>query len=474
MNRKDFLKLMSAGGASTMLPLNAFTQIFPSELNASMFGSDFDWGVATAAYQIEGAYNEDGKGLSIWDTFSNKKGKIKNNDNGNTAVNHYHRFEEDLDLLKKMGFKNYRFSISWSRIFPEGIGQVNQKGVDFYHRLIDACVERGLEPWITLYHWDLPQALQDKGGWKNREIFNWFANYVDFCSKQYGSKVKKWMVLNEPLAFTAVGHLLGIHAPGKIGFRNFLPTVHHASLCQAEGGRILRSNLSRDAKIGTTFSCSPIFPHKQKEKHFKAAQRADAFYNRLFIEPALGLGYPTDALPFMRKLDRYFVDGDEQRLKFDFDYIGVQNYTREVFKNSPFVPMLKGRPISAKKRDVPLTAMDWEIFPEGIYNVLKQFSAYEGVKEIYVSENGVAFDDQIEDGVVNDKDRIRFLKDYIQQVYDAKKDGVNVKGYFYWTLMDNFEWAEGYHPRFGLIHVDFNTLERNIKDSGFWFKNFLS
>jgi beta-glucosidase len=474
MERKDFLKLISAGGAASMLPYDVFAGLLEKEFHSSLFGPNFDWGVATAAYQIEGAYNVDGKGLSIWDTFTNKKGKIKNNENGNDATNHYYRYEEDLDLLKKMGFKNYRFSISWSRVFPNGIGEVNPKGVDFYHRLIDACKERGIEPWITLYHWDLPQALEDKGGWTNRAIIDWFSEYVEFCSKEFGSKVKKWMVLNEPLAFTAIGYLIGIHAPGKRGFGKFLPAVHHTALCQAEGGRILRKNLPPDAKIGTTFSCSPIFPHKQKEKNFKAAKRADAIFNRLFIEPSLGLGYPVDDFPALKRIYKYAKEGDREKLKFDFDFIGIQNYTREVIKRSMLIPILWAKQIPAKKRNVPLTAMGWEIFPEGIYNVLKQFSAYKGIKELYITENGVAFEDNIDQGVVSDKQRIEFLKDYLKQVLDAKKDGVNVNGYFYWTLMDNFEWAEGYHPRFGLIHVDFKTLERNIKDSGYWFKDFLS
>jgi len=268
-------------------------------LNASDFGQDFVWGVATAAYQIEGGWNEDGKGKSIWDHFTHQKGNIAHGHTGYQAVDFYHRYEQDLDIVKQLNFGHFRFSISWSRLLPEGTGQVNQKGIDFYNRVIDACLERGLEPWVTVYHWDLPWALQEQGGWTNRQIIDWFSEYTALCARAFGDRVTNWMVLNEPVAFVGLGYLQGDHAPGKRGMKNFLRATHHAAMCQAEGGRVLRSKRP-GAHIGTTFSCSPIEPVKQKPIHQKAAQRVDTVINRLFLEPALGLGYPIDGFGFLQ------------------------------------------------------------------------------------------------------------------------------------------------------------------------------
>ncbi len=438
------------------------------------FGPDFKWGTATAAYQIEGAYKEDGKGLNIWDTYSNKKGKIKDGTNGNIACNFYHSYKSDIALLKSMNFDVFRFSTSWSRILPNGIGSLNQKGIDFYHRVIDECLEQNLEPWITLYHWDLPQALQDKGGWANREIVDWFNEYTEVVCKAYGDKVKHWMILNEPAASTTLGHLAGIHAPAKIAPRKFLAAVHHTTMCQAEAARVVRANVS-NATIGTTFSSSPVSPKNDKARHVKAAHRMDILLNRLFVEPALGMGYPTEGWNFISKIERYIKQGDEQKLAFDFDFIGLQNYTRNITKYS-LIPFVWAFEVLPSKRGVPkekTTDMGWEVYPEGIYEVLKRFSAYKNVPPIYVTENGCAFPDKVENGRVHDDRRVQFFKDYLAQVLRAKQEGMDIRGYYVWTLMDNFEWQEGYRPRFGLVHVNFETQERIVKDSGLWFRNFL-
>lgn len=371
-----------------------------------------------------------------------------------------------------MNIKNFRFSIAWSRVIPNGTGTPNPKGIDFYNRLIDKCLALGIEPWVTLYHWDLPKALDKKGGWTNREIITCFKDYVRVCVKSFGDRVKHWMVLNEPLVFVGAGYLLGVHAPGKKGMKNFLPALHHATLCQAEGARIIKQYAPL-ARVGTTFSCSLIEPYRPIQKDMDAAQRADALVNRLFLEPALGMGYPQKDLKFLRRLEKYQLPGDEALVRYDFDFIGVQNYTRELIKHSWFVPYIKARPIKAEKRKVPITAMKWEVYPDSIYKILKKFDGYKEVKDIYVTENGAAFKDTLKNGEINDKRRTRFLKEYLGSVLKAKREGANIKGYFIWSFTDNFEWAEGFRPRFGLVHVDFKTQKRTVKNSGKWYSNFL-
>lgn len=474
MNRRNAIKTSLFGAAAlATMPKTLQAMATGTEFSKYDFGNNFKWGVATAAYQIEGAYNSDGKGLSIWDTFSHGKGNIKNKENGDIACDFYNRYYDDIAMIKQMNMKVNRFSTSWSRVLPDGIGKVNQKGLDFYHKVIDRTLELGLEPWITLYHWDLPQALHEKGGWQNREVLNWFNEYANLITKTYGDKVKNWMVLNEPMAFVPLGYMLGIHAPGKKGLGSFMAATHHAAMCQAEGGRIIKANVT-DANIGTTFSCSWVDPKNQEEKHVEAAKKLDVLFNRLFIEPALGMGYPIKDLKLLERLEKHIKPGDEEKLKFDFDFIGLQNYTRMVARQSIWPPIVWANQVKPEDRGVTnITEMGWEVYPEGIYKILKQFGNYKGVKQIIVTENGSAFPDVVEGNSVHDPKRIQFFKDYLGNVLKAKNEGLNITGYFVWTLMDNFEWAEGYHPRFGLVHVDFNTQKRTMKDSGLWFKEFL-
>lgn len=478
MNRREWLKLAGVAGAGlAFTPGLKGMELFTHEaLTRAAFGPDFQWGVATAAYQIEGAHNLDGKGESVWDRFTHTPKKIKNNDNGDIACDFYHRYPEDLDLMKSMHIPNNRFSVAWSRVLPEGTGTVNEKGIDFYNRVIDTCLEKGIEPWITCYHWDLPQALEEKGGWPSRDILGPFEEYVDLITRRFGDRVKKWMVLNEPAAFVGLGYFLGMHAPGKKGLKNFLPAIHHATLCQAEGGRIIRRNVP-DAEIGTTFSASHFMPKKEDNKlHRKSAERYAAGFNRLFLEPALGLGYPTDTIPPLKRIKKYFKPGDEEKMVFDFDFIGLQNYTRDVIRHSVLIPFLWGKSVPPEKRGevAGITEMNWEVYPEGIYHLLKWMGSYPQIKKILVTENGASFPDTLEEGRVKDTQRKRFLQYYLAQVLRAKKEGVNVQGYFVWSFMDNFEWAEGYDPRFGLVHVDFETQQRTLKDSGHWYSDFLA
>ncbi len=436
------------------------------------FGKDFKWGVSTAAYQIEGAYNIDGKGLSIWDVFANMKGKTNKGETGNIACDFYHRYAKDIALMSELNIPNFRFSLSWSRLIPNGTGAVNSKGIEFYNKVIDFCLDLGIEPWITLYHWDLPYELEKKGGWTNRQIINWFSEYVAFCIKTFGDRVKHWMILNEPMVFTGAGYFLGVHAPGKRGLNSFLSAAHHAVLCQAEGGRIVKSLLT-NSKVGTIFSCSYIQPLTDSLLDAYAAKRVDALLNRTFIEPLLGKGYPVNDLKLLQRLEAFIKDGDESKLAFDMDFIGVQNYTREIVAHSYFIPFICARIIKANKRNAVTTLMNWEVYPESIYEMLHKFNRYKNIKELIVTENGAAFPDTIIDDKINDEKRKDYLEQYISQVFRAKQEGVNVNGYFVWSFTDNFEWAEGYQPRFGLVHIDYQTQKRTIKSSGYWYSKLL-
>jgi len=441
-------------------------------LSSKSFDTNFKWGVSTAAYQIEGAWNADGKGASVWDVFANTKGKTHKGQHANTSCDYYNNYSDDLALMHQMGIRNYRFSLSWSRIIPNGVGEVNLKGIDFYNRVIDSCLSYGIEPWITLYHWDLPHELEKKGGWTNREIINWFSEFVKVCITHFGDRVKHWMILNEPMVFTGAGYFLGIHAPGRKGLNNFLAAAHHAAMCQAEGGRIVRS-LQTDSIIGTSFSCSLVQPFGKSKKDAMAAKRVDVLLNRLFVEPLAGLGYPVQDLKLLQRLEDFVKDGDEQKLAFDMDFIGVQNYTREIVASSWLTPLIWAKVISANKRNVETTDMNWEVYPESMYEMLIKFSKYTYFKEIIVTESGAAFPDVVLNGKVHDAKRLDFIQKTIQQVLRAKEIGVNVTGYFVWSFTDNFEWAEGYRPRFGLVHIDFETQQRIVKDSGHWYGQFI-
>jgi beta-glucosidase len=469
MVRLEFIKSMAVLAALWKLkPILPENSEIPEILKED-FGDDFYWGVATSAYQIEGSPDIDGKGESVWDRFTMKKSNIKDKSNGKIATDFYNRYETDLKLLKSLNFNDFRFSISWPRILPDGTGRINEKGIDFYNRMIDTCLELGLEPWAVLYHWDLPQVLEDKGGWTNREIIGWFSEYADLCSRRFGDRIKHWIVLNEPASFTTLGYFSGIHAPNRTGIQKYLASVHHANLCQAEGGRIIRRNVA-NSHIGTALSCSYIEPHKMTGSYQRAAQRLDVVLNRLFIEPSLGMGYPIQHLPVLKKIEKYIYPEDLENLKFDFDFIGIQNYFNVIAKPSliPYIWANRVEPESSAE----LTEMGWKVSPEGIYEIIKQFAKYP-IKEIIVTENGAAFPDHLINGSIHDQQRIDFYKRYLQNILKAKNEGVNVTGYFVWTFIDNFEWAEGFRTRYGIVYNDFETQERTIKDSGYWFRDFL-
>jgi len=444
-------------------------------ITAKDFGRHFHWGVAMAAAQNEGAIEVDGKGLSIWDVFSKRIGKIKAGGKTAPGCDFYYRYKDDLLLAKALGFNTFRFSISWPRILPDGTGKINKEGIAFYHKVIDECLQLGLTPFVTLYHWDLPQELEKKGGWTNYLITKWFTRFVTVCAEAFGDKVKNWIILNEPSGFTALGYMLGRHAPGKRGLDNFLPALHHAALAQADGGRIIRK-LVPGAHIGTTFSFSHVTPYTNKKEDVEAANRIDILMNRMFLEPAVGKGYPKEES--FKLLDKFNITNKtwkyEERLKFDFDFIGIQYYFPVVIKYNPLIPIVQASEVKPAYRKVPQTSMGWEVNAESFYRTIKRIWLHGGVKEIIITENGAFYKDSLKNGVIDDKERIAYFQKHLQAVLKAKKEGINIKGYFAWTLMDNFEWSEGYHARFGLVHVDFKTQLRTIKNSGYWWRDFLT
>jgi beta-glucosidase len=476
MNRKEWLiKTGMAGGGLCLAGMFKGFSINPfpgaERFTKEDFGNSFKWGVAAASYQTEGAWDEDGKGESNWDHFSRIKGKIERGENADTAADFYHRYAEDIDLIRSMNFRIFRFSLSWPRIIPAGTGEVNRQGLDFYHRVIDKCLESGIEPWITIYHWDMPQVLEEQGGWTNRKMIDWFKEYTDVVTKEYGSKVKNWMVMNEQLSFVGNGYMEGLFAPGRKSLKAFMKAVHYSVLANAEGARVIRKNIP-DANIGTTFANTWVEPVDQSQKNIDAAARMDAIMNRLFLEPCLGMGYPISTLPILKKLKTYYEPGDEEKMVFDFDFIGVQYYFRTIAEKS-IMPGMRAKEIKPADRGVPANEMEGEIYPDGLYQILKKYGSYKGIRNLIVTENGTCVPDRLENDRVHDQLRIDYFKDHLAALLKAKNEGVNVNGYFVWSPTDNFEWDKGFRTRFGLVYIDFQTLDRYIKDSGLWFRDFL-
>ena len=441
------------------------------ELKRSDFG-DFVFGAATSAYQIEGAYKEDGKTDSIWDTFTRRRGKIKNRENGNVACDHYHRVDEDVAIMRQLKLEAYRFSISWPRVQPVRGGAENTKGTDFYSRLVDRLLEANIRPFVTLYHWDMPQYLEDSGGFLNRDTIHRFGEFASLVGRRLGDRVKDFIVFNEPMIFLTLGNLLGLHAPGRRSLKGFFAASHHVLLAQAEGARALRA-AAPAAQIGTTISATAAYPASDRPRDILAAERFDTLFNTFYLEPVLGRGYPTEHFPALRRIEKHIKPGDMEKLQHDFDFWGLNTYTRKRVKYSRFIPFVHWREL---KNDpaVGETAMRWEIYPQGMYDLLLKYGKYPEMRKLYITENGAAFHDQVVAGRVADTYRIEYLREYLRAVQRAKSEGVRVAGYFAWSLLDNFEWAEGYHARFGLTHVDYTTQKRTIKDSGHWYGRLIS
>ena len=436
-----------------------------------IFPKDFIWGAATASYQIEGAWEEDGKGESIWDRFSHTPGKVDNGDTGDIACDHYHRWQEDITLMKDLGLKAYRFSISWPRILPSGTGEINQAGIDFYSRLVDALLEADIEPWITLYHWDLPQILQDKGGWPERFIVDSFVEYTDVVSLALGDRVKNWITINEPFVSAFIGYFEGRHAPGHTDLNQAVRASHHLLLSHGKAVPIIRQN-SPDAKVGITVNLTSSEPASHSLADKKAAVWKDGQINRWFLDPLVGRGYPGDMVEsYQQKMD-YIRPADLESIAVPIDFLGVNYYNREICRSADIAEE-ENHPQTVWRRD-EITDMDWEVYPEGIYKVLGRLYFDYVFPAILITENGAAYPDQVIDGQVDDPKRLSYIKRHLIMVNKAIQAGVPVQGYFAWSLLDNFEWALGYSKRFGIIYVDYQTLQRIPKSSAIWFRQIIA
>jgi beta-glucosidase len=438
------------------------------------FPEGFVWGAATAAYQIEGAVTADGRGPSVWDTFSHTPGKVRGGDTGDVACDFYNRSEEDLDLMKSLGLAAFRFSISWSRIQPTGSGAINQAGINFYRRLVDGLREREIAPAITLFHWDLPQGLEDAGGWANRDTAERFADYAQIMAEAIGPDCDDWMTLNEPQVVANQGYRLGIHAPGVTDDAIAAATTHHLLLGHGLAVQRLRSALPA-AKIGLALNLNVV---KAADSFAEAAAViADAEQNRIFMDPILHGSYPAAARPHMLPPESLVRDGDMDLISAPLDFIGINYYAPFYLKRADGVvstdrrtPTGGGDVVPFMPPHLPTTAMGWLVEPQGLYEMLKTVSSELSDKQpgcrLYITENGCAAEDYVDpNGVVNDIERIAYLKGHLDAIWRAIQDGVPLDGYFQWSLLDNFEWAYGYQKRFGVIFVDFGTQKRTLKQS---------
>ncbi|GAA3547699.1 beta-glucosidase [Aeromicrobium flavum] len=432
------------------------------------FDPGFVWGAATSAYQIEGATSEDGRGASIWDTFCAQPGRTFRADSGEVAVDHYHRWPEDVALVRDLGLGAYRFSVAWPRIQPDGRGPAEPRGLAFYDRLVDGLLEAGIEPWPTLYHWDLPQALEDAGGWPVRDTAERFADYAAIVADALGDRVANWTTLNEPWCASFLGYGAGIHAPGRTEPAAALAASHHLHLAHGLAVPRLRERVP-GAKVGITLNLYAISPADDTGRHDDAVRRIDGLMNRWFLDPVLLGRYPQDVLDDVAGVGGTDVirAGDLATIAAPLDFLGVNYYSRHVVAAGPWPGASE---VDFVERDWPKTASGWDIDPVGLGEVLAQVHRDYPPLPIYITENGAAFDDVVgPDGTVEDHDRIAFVAGHLAALADAIDAGVDVRGYFAWSLLDNFEWAEGYAKRFGIVHVDFDTLVRTPKASARWF-----
>lgn len=453
---------------------------------AGKFPKNFTWGTATASYQIEGAFNVGGRGPSIWDTFSKTPGKVANGDTGDVACDHYHRFKEDIEIMKEIGVRAYRFSIAWPRLFPNGDDVREERGFDFYNRLIDALVAADIEPVATLYHWDLPQALEDKGGWAKRDIVENFAHYASACAESFGDRIKNWITLNEPWCTSWLGYSNGVHAPGKRGFELAVAASHHTALAHAAATRAIKEILP-DVRVGLTVNMNNIQNESPKDLEVtEYCELNDSNINRWWIDAFTSGEYPRELFKIYSLIaPNVFRSGDNRLLKVETDFLGI-NYYCDGFARSArpedrpvieggFMPFPQRVDTSAPENlRGNLTSMGWVITPQGIGNlVTRVHKDWPEIKDIVITENGSAFEDVVIDGEVMDQRRATYLQDHLTSLSTAIASGVPVSGYFAWSLLDNFEWAEGYAKRFGLVYVDFDSQKRIPKLSAKIYKSII-
>jgi beta-glucosidase len=436
---------------------------------SSHFPRDFVWGAATASFQIEGAANEDGRGESVWDRFCATPGKVRNADTGVIACDFYHRYREDMALMRELGLDAFRFSIAWPRILPEGSGRVNQKGLDFYDRLVDELLGNGISPFATLFHWDTPQPIEDAGGWPARATVEAFCEYVEVVSERLGDRIGHWITHNEPWVVAWVGHGWGHHAPGRTSDADALATAHHLLLSHGRAVEILRRT-SPQSEVGITLNLDHVYPASDEQGDATAALWVDGLHNRWFLDPIFQGAYPEDMLAEWASIMPEVHEGDLATIAAPIDFLGVNNYT------SPLVAADSngGRSQIVRRPDVDRTDMGWEVVPEGLHDLLVRLERDYAPPAIYVTENGAAFPDvRGHDGAIGDPERRAYLEAYIEAAGRAIAAGVPLRGYFAWSLLDNFEWAWGYWKRFGLVYVDYATLERIPKGSFYWYRDFI-
>ncbi len=424
------------------------------------FPSNFLWGAATAAYQIEGAWNEEGKGESIWDRFSHMPGRVTNGDTGDVACDHYHRYAEDIAIMRRIGLKAYRFSTSWPRVLPGGRGPVNAPGLDFYDRLVDALLAANIEPFLTLYHWDLPQALQEEGGWENRNICHAFAGYAALMVKRLGDRVKCWTTFNEPNVIAFDGYLAGEHAPGIQDPKSAYQVVHHLMLAHGLAVQAIRS-MDPNLQVGIVLNEWPSDPASNSPEDIAAAGQAWEYSGTLFLDAIFRAHYPPAVWGLVGKNMPVIKDGDMALIAQRLDYLGINYYSRNLVSAQGQVTPVPGS---------EYTEMGWEVHAPALRRLLNRINNDYRLPPIYITENGAAFKDKVgADGKVHDERRLDYLRQHFTQTRLAMQDGVDVRGYFVWSLLDNFEWAHGYTKRFGLVRVDYETQKRTIKDSGEWY-----
>jgi beta-glucosidase len=447
------------------------TDIDDNAALAKRFPADFTWGFAASAYQIEGATTEDGRGVSIWDTFSRKPGAVVNGHNGDVACDHYHRYREDIGLMAELGAAAYRFSVGWPRVMPAGVGAVNQRGLDFYERVVDELLAVGIQPTVNLFHWDLPQALQDRGGFANPESIGWFADFASLVAARLGDRVTDWMTFNEPAVYAFLAHADGIHAPGIRHWPTAIRVADNQLRAHAAAVDAIHAVVT-SPRIGVAFDVNLIAPASDSERDRRAAELASAARDAWFLDPLFGRGYPALGLEAHRAAGHLegvdLTDPPDGRL----DYLGLNYYRQDTFAADSDEPFDWHQVTSP---GAETTDMGWEVVPDGLRTVLLDLKERYSPPDIVISENGAAYPDAVgADRQVHDGDRISYLARHIEAVADARDAGVPVSGYYVWSLLDNFEWSWGYTKRFGLIHVDFDSQERRVKDSGRWYQGLIA
>jgi beta-glucosidase len=429
---------------------------------AARFPPEFVFGAATAAYQIEGAWDADGKGPSIWDLFCPY---------GEVACDHYHRYREDVALMADLGLGAYRFSISWPRVVPEGTGRANEAGLDFYDRLVDALLERDIRPFVTLHHWDLPQALQKRGGWASADAPSWFADYATLVAERLGDRLRHWMTINEPEVIAFAGYAYAGHPPALRDWELTLRVAHQLHLAHAEGTQALRAERP-GCEVGIALNLSPIHPASGRAEDLAAAERLDGAHNRWFLDPVFGRGYPRDLVDWYGPLLGEAAAAEIWEVGDDLDFLGVNYYTRTIVRDGGDEPL---RLTHVEPSGAETTEMGWEVYPDGFRELLLRLDRDYAPRQLYVTENGAAFVDQPDgDGHVEDEARTRYLGLHLAAAADAIEADVPLVGYFAWSLMDNVEWQHGTSKRFGLVHVDYETQRRTVKTSGRWYADLLT